>query len=227
MIVESLRDELLSVVGVASAEVDADDDTPSGVRVRLLPDADANRVGLEVQRVLASHGMRSRVASDESVAAPVVDLAPPDVVPPRPVVPPPLPEPAVVVEPPPAEAGTRSPFAPPQEPGDRPVLASLAFEESADGVTVTAVAADGRRFSRRAGAVTDQAVSEAVVAAVGALSEGKPQRLLWVSAETIDGTQVVTVLVERTDGTRLAGAAVVRAAKAYAVARATWAALHG
>ncbi|MFH1104427.1 MAG: hypothetical protein V1757_05735, partial [Actinomycetota bacterium] len=152
MIVESLRDELLSVVGVASAEVDADDDTPSGVRVRLLPDADANRVGLEVQRVLASHGMRSRVASDESVAAPVVDLAPPDVVPPRPVVPPPLPEPAVVVEPPPPEAGTKSPFAPPQESGDRPVLASVAFEESAAGVTITAVAADGRRFSRRAGA---------------------------------------------------------------------------
>ena len=95
------------------------------------------------------------------------------------------------------------------------------------GVVVTAVAADGRRFSRQAAAVSDQAVGEAVVAAVGALSEGKPQRLLWMSAETIEGTEVVAVLVERADGTRLAGAAVVRAAKAYAVARATWAALRG
>jgi len=236
VIAESLRDELLSVAGVASADVDDDGDTPSGVRVRLLPDADAQRVGLEVQRVLASHGMRSRVASDDTSPAPVVSVPPqPAPVPPRPVVPPPLPEPETLaqaapeaaVAPPPAIPDPDARFVPLPEGGERPVLASLAFEESADGVTVTAVAADGRRFSRRAAAVSDQALSEAVVAAVGALSEGKPQRLLWVSSETIDGTQVVTVLVERADKARLAGAAVVRAAKAYAVARATWTALRG
>jgi hypothetical protein len=131
------------------------------------------------------------------------------------------------------ESGTErpDPVVPPADarfapPADAATLASLAFEESAEGVTVTAVAGDGRRFSRRASAMTDEAMSEAVVAAVGALAEGKPQRLLWVSGETIDGTQVVTVLVERSDGIRLAGAAVVRAAKAYAVARATWMALR-
>jgi len=232
VIAESLRDELLSVVGVASAEVDAEGDAPSGVRVRLLPDADAARVGLEVQRVLASHGMRSRVAADESAPAPVISLAPPPApVPPRPVAPPPAPTTPPSAEPASAETSAVEPASPPFAPAagesDRPVLGSLAFEESADGVSVTAIAVDGRRFSRRASAITDQAVSEAVVAAVGALCEGRPQRLLWVYSETIEGTQVVTVLIERADGARLAGAAVVRAAKAYAVARATWIALRG
>jgi hypothetical protein len=66
-----------------------------------------------------------------------------------------------------------------------------------------------------------------VVAAVGALAEGRPQRLVWVSAAMVDGSEVVTVVVEKSDGTRVAGAAIVRAAKAYAVARAAYAALRG
>ncbi len=227
MTTQNLRDELLSVVGVASAEVETDGDAPSGVRVRLLPDADEKIVGAEVQRVLAAHGMRSRIASEAAaVAAPEV--------PPRPVTPPPV-EAAVEETPPPqaepepsrAVPSTDHPYAPPGEAAGGGALASLAFEESADGVSVTAIATDGRRFSRRAAAITDEAVAEAVVAAVGALAEGRPQRLLWISSETVDGTTVVTVLVEKADGSRLAGAAVVRAAAAYAVARATWAALRG
>ena len=223
---ESLRDELLAVAGVASVEVDTAADAPSGVKVRLLPDADAAAVGLEVQRVLASHGMRSRVASDQAMAALTPTMAPAPV-PPRPETPPPTPQPDEAAEAAPAVVVSAPPQVPAAAGETRPVLASLAFEESDSGVVVTAVAADGRRFSRQAAAVSDQAVGEAVVAAVGALSEGKPQRLLWMSAETIEGTEVVAVLVERADGTRLAGAAVVRAAKAYAVARATWAALRG
>jgi hypothetical protein len=93
-------------------------------------------------------------------------------------------------------------------------------------VTVTAVAEDGQRFSRRAAATTDDAVGAAIVAAVGALAEGKPQRMLWMSAATVEGSEVVTVVVEKTDGTRVAGAAIVRAAKAYAVARAAFVALR-
>jgi hypothetical protein len=93
-------------------------------------------------------------------------------------------------------------------------------------VTVTAVAEDGQRFSRRAAATTDEAVGAAIVAAVGALAEGKPQRMLWMSAATVEGSEVVTVVVEKTDGTRVAGAAIVRAAKAYAVARAAFVALR-
>lgn len=231
VIAESLRDELMSVAGVASAEVDTDGETPIGVKVRLLPEADAAQVGLEVQRVLASHGMRSRVASEHPEPAPVISLPPqPAVPPPRPVTPPPLPEPVAAeaeVPAPAAAAATPQPPTPPAMSDAVPVLGSLAFEEAADGVTVTAVATDGRRFSRRAAAISDQAVTEAVVAAVGALAKGTPQRLLWVTSAVVEDTEVVTVLVEKTDGERVAGAAVVRAAKAYAVARATWAALRG
>jgi hypothetical protein len=92
---------------------------------------------------------------------------------------------------------------------------------------VTAIAVDGQRFSRRAADITDAAVSAAVAAAVGALAEGRPQRLLGVSTRSVDGAEVVTVVLERDDGTRVAGAAIVRAARAYAVARATFAALRG
>ena len=104
-------------------------------------------------------------------------------------------------------------------------LASLTVEESQDGVTVVATATDGRRFSQRTVAAED-AVAAAVVAVVGALADGRPPRLLTTLLGAAEGTEVVTVLVERVDSTRIAGAAVVRAGRPYAVARATWSALR-
>lgn len=242
MAADNLREELMALPGVADAEVEADGEATSGVRVRLHPDADAVRVGAEVQRVLASHGMRSRVAGDDLAPVVSLPLAPAEI-PPRPEAPPPLPEAVAEV----ATSGAPEPVADPGEElpaaegspaesdvvssdgleGSRPSLASLAYEESIEGVIVTAVASDGQRFSRRAADTTDAAVSAAVAAAVGALAEGRPQRLLWVGSETVDGSVVVTVVLEKTDGTRVAGAAIVRAAKAYAVARATFVALRG
>ena len=242
MATDNLREELLALPGVADAEVEADGEATSGVRVHLHPDADADRVGAEVQRVLTSHGMRSRVAGDD--LAPVLSLPlTPLEIPPPPEKPPPMPEVA-------AEVGAGAPSRPVADPGEavpspagspaeseivssarvagsRPSLASLAYEESNVGVIVTALASDGQRFSRKAADTTDAAVSAAVAAAVGALAEGRPQRLLWVASETVDGSEVVTVVIEKTDGTRVAGAAIVGAAKAYAVARATFAALRG
>lgn len=246
---DSLRDELMALPGIADAEVDAEDGSPSGVRVRLQPDADPQVIGAMVQRVLASHGMRSRVAGDHDDLAPVVSLPfAPGAVPPRPEAPPPTPEAIAPArpssDPPRADdtGGEPSPVAeipergpedaePPavkarDDSGTGRTLAALAYEEAADGVTVTAVAEDGQRFSRRASAITDEAVAAAIVAAVGALAEGRPQRLLWVSAATVEGSEVVTVVVEKTDGARVAGAAIVRAAKAYAVARAAFVALR-
>ena len=235
MAADSLRDELMALPGVADAEVDAEGGAPSGVRVRLLPEADAQRVGAEVKRVLASHGMSSQVAAGGERLAPVVGLhsAPATI-----AEQPPIAEPPRADEPSPTRgsgvAGTRVPAPEPVRPHEpvemasrRLALASLSYDESPAGVIVTAVADDGQRFSRRAAAPTDEAVSAAVVAAVGALAEGRPQRLVWVSAAMVDGSEVVTVVVEKSDGTRVAGAAIVRAAKAYAVARAAYAALRG
>jgi hypothetical protein len=222
MSVDTLRDELRSLPGVADAEVEAEGDlaVPANVRVRLHPEADPRLVGADVQRVLASHGMRSRVTGDDAGAgsAPArPPTAPP--IPPRPVTPPPVPEAAV---PPP----------PSVEPGGVAVassissnLASLTVEESQEGVTVVATATDGRRFSQRTIAA-EEPVAAAVVAVVGALAEGRPPRLLTTMLGSAEGTEVVTVLVERVDGTRIAGAAVVKAGRPYAVARATWAALR-
>lgn len=250
MAADSLRDELMALPGVADAEVDAAGGAPSGVRVMLQPEADAQRVGAEVQRVLASHGMSSQVAAGDERLAPVVSLpAAPATILPAPEAPRPAPEataphrpisePPRADEPPPATARAPglagTPARPPEpmrphEPSEMAsrglALASLSFDESPAGVIVTAVADDGQRFSRRAAEPTDEAVSAAVVAAVGALAEGRPQRLVWVSAVMVDDSEVVTVVVERSDGTRVAGAAIVRAAKAYAVARATYVALR-
>jgi hypothetical protein len=244
----SLRDELMALPGITNAEVDAEDGSPSGVRVRLRSDADPQVIGAMVQRVLASHGIRSRVAGDLDDLAPVVSLPfAPGAIASSAEAPPPTPEalaPARPAADPPRadyitiesssrsvvesapEAVAPSPARPQDDSGSGRTLAALAFEEATDGVTVTAVAADGQRFSRRAAAITDEAVAAAIVAAVGALAEGKPQRMLWVSAATVDGSEVVTVVVEKSDGSRVAGAAIVRGAKAYAVARAAYTALR-
>jgi hypothetical protein len=245
---DSLRDELMALPGVVDAKVDAAGGAPSGVRVTLQPEADAERVGADVQRVLASHGISSQVAADDERLAPVIGLSSaPAAILPGAAAPPPAPdeiapdrpisEPPPADEPPPASArapglaGAAARLAErPHEPAETArrglALASLSYDESPAGVIVTAVADDGQRFSRRAAEPTDEAVSAAVVAAVGALAEGRPQRLVWVSAAVVDDSEVVTVVVERSDGTRVAGAAVVRASKAYAVARAAYVALR-
>jgi len=71
-----LRDDLLSVPGVESAELDGDTMAPSGVRVHLALGADAGEVGDEVQRVLSLHGLRSEVGGDATADAPVESVAP-------------------------------------------------------------------------------------------------------------------------------------------------------
>jgi len=60
-----LRDELLRVPGVESADIEGDALTPQGVRVRLAAGVDAAAVGEEVQRVLAAHGLRSEMAQPD------------------------------------------------------------------------------------------------------------------------------------------------------------------
>ena len=82
MTADLLRDELLRVPGVESADIEGDALTPQGVRVRLSAGVDASAVGEEVQRVLAAHGLRSEMAQpgtpltvelpEEPVQAPAV-----------------------------------------------------------------------------------------------------------------------------------------------------------
>ncbi|MDX1690122.1 MAG: hypothetical protein R3290_03760 [Acidimicrobiia bacterium] len=231
----------MAVAGVAEAEVDESGTNPSGVRVRLAPDADAQSVGIEVQRILASHGMRSRVNGGNSESsgngAPVVplptegsggDSAPAN--------PPPAAPPMPAAVPPSGENGQEMSFSqpdrdappayePPSAAGRDATFATLRVDESPEGLVITATASDGRSLTQRSGPSED-GLYESVVSAVGALADGRPPTLVDVERKAVDGTEIVTVVVERADGTRFAGSAVVRAGKAFAVARATWSALR-
>lgn len=77
MVVGMLRDDLLSLPGVESAQVDGDAIAPTGVRVHLAPGVDAGAVGDEVQRVLSLHGLRSELGEPATVPAPSEGVAAP------------------------------------------------------------------------------------------------------------------------------------------------------
>jgi hypothetical protein len=223
----SLREELLALDGVAEAEVDESADSPSGVRVRLEPDADARIVGIEVQRVLAAHGLRSKITDDEAAdqpqPPPPVGLEEPDgspatigtpPIPPPPLTPPPAPPPAGAGEPTAAPSVRRRPTG----------LRSIAVEESAEGISVIATAADGRIETRRS-TPSEEEMAEAVVLAVAALAGAGDIRVVSVAPAPANGSEVVTVVVAYEDGSKSAGAAVVDATRGWAVGRAAWSAM--
>ena len=213
MSAEILRDELLALPGVAEAEIDEGGESPSGVRIRLAPDADAQAVGLEVQRVLASHGMRSRVTDDEAD----------DEAPPLPITT--LPGIEAATEPAPElEAETPPPTPPPTVVLETSGLSAVRVEEGSEGIAVIVAAADGRSATR-SGPATEDGMMAAVAAAAGDLAVAQPPEVLAIERVVVAGSEVITVVVERADGSRSAGAALVKASKAYAVARATWSAL--
>lgn len=195
---QSLREQLLALPGVAEAEVDGDDAAPAGVRIRLAPEAEAEIVGGEVRRLLATRGVSSRLGGEgaEAVA--------------------PLYEPAGRSEAPPSP--TRSARA-----GG---LQSVTVEESAGGIQATAVAFDGRRATGR-GEASEEGLVAAVIAAVGNLVEGTEPRVLSVEWGEVDGSRVVMVVLEGVGGRRGAGAAVLRASRGFAVGQAAWSALNG
>lgn len=237
MAADALRAELMAVPGVASAEVDVGEtDNPAGVRVRLTPDADARRVGADVQRVLATHGMRSRFSEPDT--APAVPASPPPIpapdTPPPPVEAPPVAEaPPAPEMPPPAPVAPVVPMAPvPDPPEEAPPqrviaggLQSVAVEERADGLGVIVTLDDGRtgstRLAEREGSSLDAAVITAVAAAVDMTAETVATE--WME---VDGGSVVTVVLRLDDGTLVAGAGVVRVGRAYAVGMAARAALE-
>ncbi len=215
---EDLRTRLLSVDGVTGADVDGSGGNPTGVRVVLAADADAAEVGRRVQQILADHGIKARVGR-----APIPDGPPPPPGAPGDVVNLRAPgrSPAAAAE---VAVDVRAPrAAPPAVTGAS--LESLSVEETRDGVVVTARAADGRASSRRA-RWSEGGLHEAIVASVGDLASPAGQPLLLDVVESaVAGTTVVTVVVERVDGRRAAGAAAVETGPAFAVGKAAWQAL--
>ena len=195
MAVGMLRDDLLSLPGVESAQLDGDAMAPTGVRVHLAPGVDAGVVGDEVQRVLSLHGLRSEVGEGAIPPAPAPAPAPaPDEV-------------AVVVQ-----ASVRS------------ALTSVRVTEGRDGVFVEALA-DGVTVSVRAAGAAGPAFDQAVVSAVAELAGATTSPLIRsVDLRDVGGTSVVTVVIDEA-GDALVGSSIVDGGRAYAVGRAVWAAM--
>ncbi len=227
MSADALRKELMAVPGVVDAEVDGDAVTPSGVRVKLDQAADPAIVEESVRRILASHGMRSRLGP---MASPSSGPPPP------PGAPGAGRSGAVVpiasfetVESAPSPAESLPPERPPLHPAPQPAepaLDQIAVVETRDGVVVTATTVDGRSESRRA-RWSEGELNEAVIAAVAALVGNEPQPLvLGVEERELGGVATVMVVLERAGGKRVAGAAVVEAGAPFALGKAVWAALQ-
>ncbi len=204
---EALRDELMSVPGIAGAEVDNDQGV-AGVRVQLAVGADPEEVGAEVRRILSDHGMRpAEEPQEEPVTGP----------------PPPPGAPGSVVSFPLVGEHARQ-QAPAADTSGELLLESVAIEETPDGVAVLVRSVNGAN----AGSALESGMVEldaAVVAAVGELNGVSGARLANVIEETVGDLLVMTVLVDVGDGNPRAGAVVQQGGRAYAIARAAWSAL--
>jgi hypothetical protein len=246
-----LTEALRGLPGVADAELAAD--SAEGVRVRLSADADPTDVAAAVRDVLAEHGLKGKMAPPQAHIEPSGPPPPPSatilpgpglvqttLVPeetiedpaddldafmrsPEPIARPSEqysdPEPAGVVES--APAPDPSPL-----PGlNRGLVSRVRVQEDRDGVAVTVDTDDDRTVTRR-GRPSDAGVREAVVAAVGELSGDQPPPVLLAAEEHELGEhRMITVLLQRHDGSFHVGSALVGAEKAFALARAAWAAM--
>jgi len=243
---DDLAEALRELPGVADAELAAD--SAEGVRVRLAADADPTDVAAAVRDVLAEHGLKGKMAPPQAHIEP---LGPPPPPPSATILPGPglvqttlIPGEATGKPADEMEAFMRAPEpvgrpADPAESTDavpeagraavaatnRGLLARVRVQEDRDGVAVTVDTDDGRTVTRR-GRPSDAGVREAVVAAVGELSGDQPPPVLLAAEEHELGEhRMITVLLQRHDGSFHVGSALVGAEKAFALARAAWAAM--
>ncbi|MCP3974913.1 MAG: hypothetical protein GY720_10510 [bacterium] len=229
---ESLRAELMSIEGIATAELEGSEEAPLGVRVQLAVGADAESVGREVERILADHGMRSHrpessepsnalakssAAENGSASGPTGGPPPPpgaeangataDVVPMR------------------GAAARAAGSWPMSEPGPIPEksLDSVSVEEGREGIAVRVVVGDSA-VTRQVGTGPDS-LDAAIVAA---LAEALGVEAEVVAVQRVDAgeSKLVTVLLEVAGHGQQVGSAVVGAGAAYAVALAAWRALR-
>jgi len=105
-------------------------------------------------------------------------------------------------------------------------LRKLAIEETVAGVEVRAVSDDGREIGAVVGAGSD-GLTNAVATAVALLRGFPPPLSVAVNTRDINGSTVVTVLVQMPSGERGAGAALVTGGLPFTVGRAVDGALSG
>jgi len=103
-------------------------------------------------------------------------------------------------------------------------LARLAVEESDEGVEVRAIDETGR-FATAAVGEGDAALDEAVASAVSYLRGLEEPTAIKVDTRDIDGSDIVTVLIDLPSGDRAVGAVLARGGPLFNLGRAVNAAL--
>lgn len=248
----SLQDDLLSIPGVEGADVEGSEDRPAGLRIRIAEGADQGAVGGAIRRVLNAHGLgtdtrlpgeddgadaaedepaeaapmpaqddgsmaiEAEAAAAEGLAAvAVLDETDADDQPLR------EDEPSII------DLTDRAAAPAPREPDVHgfPRFESVAVREGRDGISVVVSTSDGRTESQAA-ASSEGGVEAVVVRATAALARpGAPQaRVVEIDDRRVEGVDIVLIVLEL-DGQLASGSSVVRAGRAYALGRATWAAL--
>jgi hypothetical protein len=105
-------------------------------------------------------------------------------------------------------------------------LAKVAIEESAAGVLVRVEDSAGGSWAAEVGD-GDSALQDSVISAVaGLFGIAGGARLVAIDERLVGDTQVVSVLLERSSGRRYAGAAVVEGGRPYTIGRAAYSAFR-
>jgi hypothetical protein len=233
----SLRENLLAIDGVEGADVDGVADAPSGLRIRISQDADQILVGQAIRRVLSDHGLGtdttlpgeasaraggsevsmasvSEIASESAESASVTTLLPVEI------------DDEVEV----IDLAELSSDAGDDEANADPELViarieRVSVQEGRRGILVTVESTDGRVetvIARKGDGGVEQAV---VLAAARLAAPGAPDPVIVeIEERRVEGVDIVMIVLDR-DGQMAAGSAVVGAGSAFAIGRATWAAI--
>jgi len=195
---DELRAALLTVAGVAEAQIDDEAEQPIA---RLILDGtrEASDVERDVDRVMTTHTrpVRKRGGLGRDLGA--------------------------VLERTEEEAAPRHMQPVPTAPTQGNL--TVALEESASGTRLTVTDAAGRTAAVPTG-WSDDELQAAAVAAVARISSVDSVAVLSSDTREVEGSRIATVLLQKADGSRHAGAAVVTGSLLYAVATAAAAALE-
>lgn len=200
MSVEDLRQKVRSVSGVASAEVTMGPNEEPLVRVW----TDGTRSEADVQKAIET-AMAEHTAGVDDPIAPVYELD--DA----------------------ASSPSKEPTVDHTAPAIRVTvlavrLAKLAVEESDEGVEVRAIDETGR-FATAVVGEGDAALDEAVATAVSYLRGLNEPTAIKVDTRDMDGSDIVTVLIDLPSGDRAVGTVLARGGRLFNLGRAVNAAL--
>lgn len=107
---------------------------------------------------------------------------------------------------------------------DEVTFAKVSIEENAKGVWVRVEDSLGRSATAEVGH-TDTALDDAIATAVAGLRRTEAPRILSVELRRIEGSDVLSVVLELRSRRRIAGAAVLEGGQPFTLGKAVWSAL--